>query len=115
MDDAGRWALVQRHAPPDDAPVPKRGGRDRPDALEHIAWTLLRRYGVVFWRLLEREADWLPSWRELVRVLQRLEARGEIRGGRFVAGPRANSSRCPKRFRSCANCGGNPATDSTCA
>ena len=56
-----------------------------PDALEHIAWTLLRRYGVVFWRLLEREADWLPSWRELVRVLQRLEARGEIRGGRFVA------------------------------
>ncbi|MCM3218200.1 hypothetical protein M3612_27515, partial [Niallia taxi] len=56
------------------------------DALEHIVWTLLRRYGVVFWRLLEREADWLPSWRELVRVLQRLEARGEIRGGRFVAG-----------------------------
>ena len=87
MDDAGRWALVQRHAPPDDAPVPKRGqAATDPDALEHIAWTLLRRYGVVFWRLLEREADWLPSWRELVRVLQRLEARGEIRGGRFVAG-----------------------------
>jgi ATP-dependent Lhr-like helicase len=47
---------------------------------------LLRRYGVVFWRLLEREADWLPPWRELVRVYHRLEARGEIRGGRFVAG-----------------------------
>ncbi len=87
MDDAGRWALVQRHAPPDGAPTPKRGqAATDPDALEHIAWTLLRRYGVVFWRLLEREADWLPSWRELVRVLQRLEARGEIRGGRFVAG-----------------------------
>lgn len=89
MDDAGRWALVQRGAVPDDAPapVPKRGATatDR-DALEHIVWTLLRRYGVVFWRLLEREAEWLPSWRELVRVLQRLEARGEIRGGRFVAG-----------------------------
>ncbi len=41
---------------------------------------------MVFWRLLEREAAWLPPWRELLRVYQRLEARGEIRGGRFVAG-----------------------------
>ncbi|WP_428993056.1 Lhr family helicase, partial [Pseudomonas aeruginosa] len=37
-------------------------------------------------RLLEREADWLPPWRELLRVYHRLEARGEIRGGRFIAG-----------------------------
>ncbi|EIL92163.1 DEAD/DEAH box helicase [Rhodanobacter spathiphylli B39] len=57
-----------------------------PDAIEHIARTLLRRYGVVFWKLLEREAPWLPSWRELLRVYHRLEARGEIRGGRFVEG-----------------------------
>jgi ATP-dependent Lhr-like helicase len=41
---------------------------------------------VVFWTLLQREAGWLPPWRELRRVYQRLEARGEIRGGRFVAG-----------------------------
>jgi ATP-dependent Lhr-like helicase len=47
---------------------------------------LLRRYGVVFWKLLEREAPWLPPWRELLRVYHRLEARGEIRGGRFVEG-----------------------------
>jgi ATP-dependent Lhr-like helicase len=47
---------------------------------------LLRRYGVMFWRLLEREAAWLPAWRELLPVYHRLEARGEIRGGRFVAG-----------------------------
>jgi ATP-dependent Lhr-like helicase len=47
---------------------------------------LLRRYGVVCWRLLEREAQWLPPWRELLREYQRLEARGEIRGGRFIAG-----------------------------
>jgi ATP-dependent helicase Lhr and Lhr-like helicase len=40
----------------------------------------------VFWRLLEREAPWLPPWRDLLRVYRRLEARGEIRGGRFVAG-----------------------------
>jgi ATP-dependent Lhr-like helicase len=40
---------------------------------------------VVCWRLLAREADWLPPWRDLLRVYHRLEARGEIRGGRFVA------------------------------
>ncbi len=48
--------------------------------------TLLRRYGVMFWHMLERESSWLPSWRELLSVYHRLEARGEIRGGRFVAG-----------------------------
>ena len=55
------------------------------EIVDHIADTLLRRYGVVFWRLLEREAAWLPPWRELLRVFRRLEARGEIRGGRFVS------------------------------
>ncbi|CAM5444655.1 ATP-dependent RNA helicase SrmB [Rhodanobacter lindaniclasticus] len=64
------------------------GASRRVDSIEteHIARTLLRRYGVVFWKLLEREAPWLPPWRELSRVYQRLEARGEIRGGRFVEG-----------------------------
>ena len=56
------------------------------EAIEHVARTLLARYGVVFWRLLEREAAWLPPWRELLRVYRRLESRGEVRGGRFVAG-----------------------------
>ncbi len=60
--------------------------KNDPAAVEHIALTLLQRYGVVCWRLLEREAAWLPPWRELLRVYHRLEARGEIRGGRFVAG-----------------------------
>ena len=46
---------------------------------------LLRRYGVVFRKLLTREVS-APSWRDLLRVYRRLEARGEIRGGRFVAG-----------------------------
>jgi ATP-dependent helicase Lhr and Lhr-like helicase len=36
--------------------------------------------------MLEREAAWLPPWRDLLRIYRRLEARGEIRGGRFVAG-----------------------------
>ena len=54
--------------------------------VEHIVHCLLRRYGVVFWRLLQREAAWLPAWRDMLRVLRRLEARGDVRGGRFVAG-----------------------------
>jgi ATP-dependent Lhr-like helicase len=77
MEDAGRWVLA-RHA------RPLRAGDG--DSIEHVARTLLSRYGVVFWRLIEREADWLPSWRDLLRVYRRLEGRGEIRGGRFVAG-----------------------------
>ena len=53
--------------------------------MELQAWTLLRRYGVVFRRLLTRETVAAP-WRDLTRVYRRLEARGEIRGGRFVSG-----------------------------
>lgn len=68
------------------ATPPARRPRTAPETLEHIALTLLRRYGVMFWRLLEREAAWMPSWRELLPVYHRLEARGEIRGGRFIAG-----------------------------
>ncbi|MDE3736003.1 DEAD/DEAH box helicase [Pseudomonas resinovorans] len=79
MQDAGRWALLRGKAEESNGKVPD-------EALEHVARTLLRRYGVVGWRLLEREADWLPPWRDLLRVFHRLEARGEIRGGRFVAG-----------------------------
>jgi len=52
---------------------------------EAIARTLLKRYGVVYRTLLQRESN-LPPWREIVQVYRRLEARGEIRGGRFVAG-----------------------------
>ncbi|WP_429383986.1 DNA glycosylase AlkZ-like family protein [Pseudomonas laurylsulfatiphila] len=85
MDDAGRWALLRR-APTAPVVENQRPTPTPVDTLEHIAMTLLRRYGVVFWRLLEREADWLPSWRELLRTFHRLEARGEIRGGRFVSG-----------------------------
>ena len=80
MEDAGRWAMIK--APP---VVDERAPID-PDALEHLARCLLRRYGVVGWQLLAREADGLPRWRVLAPVFHRLEARGEIRGGRFIAG-----------------------------
>ena len=56
-----------------------------PSIAEDWAWQLLRRWGVIFRDLLERE-DGAPSWFELLQVLRRLEARGEIRGGRFIAG-----------------------------
>jgi len=46
---------------------------------------LLRRWGVVFHRVVAREKG-LPPWLDLLRMCRRLEARGEIRGGRFVAG-----------------------------
>jgi ATP-dependent Lhr-like helicase len=79
IEDAGRWTKLVR---------PLRFEPNGPSgdklALETLAWILLRRYGVVFRRLLEQEE--LPAWRDLLRVYRRLEARGEIRGGRFVAG-----------------------------
>ena len=91
IEDAGRWTLTRRSPARDfreAGNAEKKGGEQKPDAdtLEHIARTLLRRYGVVCWRILEREAPWLPPWRDLLRVYHRLEARGEIRGGRFIAG-----------------------------
>ena len=79
IEDAGRWTVIR-------APHPTADGKQSAEAVEHVARTLLRRYGVVCFQLLEREAAWLPPWRELVRVYRRLEARGEIRGGRFIAG-----------------------------
>jgi ATP-dependent helicase Lhr and Lhr-like helicase len=72
---AGRWSII---APP----VVAAGDNT---AVETEAWALLRRYGVVFHRLLARENIAAP-WRDLARVYRRLEARGEIRGGRFVLG-----------------------------
>ena len=97
IDDAGRWSLTRRGSstPPDEGEStatktrktpPKVAPKIDPETVEHVAWTLLKRYGVVCWRMLEREATWLPPWRDLLRVYHRLEARGEIRGGRFVAG-----------------------------
>ena len=110
IEDAGRWSLVRRVAAASDdgdapclpqppsarkravparaaaVPVATRSSKLDAEAVELVARTLLRRYGVVCWRLLAHEADWLPPWRDLLRVYHRLEARGEIRGGRFVAG-----------------------------
>ena len=68
---SSRWSLLE-------SPDPQG------DPVEHRARQLLRRYGILFPELLMREAM-APPWRVLVQVLRRLEARGEIKGGRFVA------------------------------
>ena len=68
----GRWSLLEAVDP-------------QPDPVEPRAHQLLQRYGILFPEVLARE-PMAPSWRVLVRVLRRMEARGEIRGGRFVSG-----------------------------
>jgi ATP-dependent helicase Lhr and Lhr-like helicase len=75
-DRAGRWSVVSGFS---------RSSLSRDDAVRALAWTLLARYGVVFRRVLARETTGVP-WRDLARVYRTLEARGDIRGGRFVAG-----------------------------
>jgi ATP-dependent Lhr-like helicase len=75
LAEGGRWSLIR----------PPMVAEDESQRVEQIARSLLTRYGVVFRKLLERESG-LPSWRELLYLYRRLEARGEIRGGRFVQG-----------------------------
>jgi ATP-dependent Lhr-like helicase len=76
IESAGRWSLIRRGTPSDEPET---------ERLERVALTLLQRYGIVFRRLLARESG-APAWRDLLVVYRRLEARGEIRGGRFVSG-----------------------------
>ncbi len=91
---AGRWSLLCDEAEP--APLQKSTPAERQSesieqarrldaAHESAARMLLCRYGVLFRDLLERESN-APKWRDLLNILRRLEARGEIRGGRFVSG-----------------------------
>ena len=69
----GRWSLLERMGPVPD------------NRAEFWARQYIRRYGIFCRELLLRESS-APPWRELLHVLRRLEARGEIRGGRFIAG-----------------------------
>ncbi|HWP94181.1 MAG TPA: DEAD/DEAH box helicase [Gammaproteobacteria bacterium] len=83
VDEAGRWSLVRARVAAIDSDTRDTAFDD--EALWHIAGVLLRRWGIVFRRLLEREPA-LPPWRDLLYVYRRMEARGEVRGGRFVQG-----------------------------
>src|SRR5262249_24494503 len=77
MDEAGRWVRLPE--------PPALAGGPTAESIEAVAQKLLQRYGVVFRKLLDRESIAIP-WRDLLRVYRRLEARGEIRGRRFVGG-----------------------------
>ncbi len=115
IEDAGRWNLLTPHPGPlpqgerektgvlpplpssetsawmheagqRREQLPTAGAREiGGDNIDLIARVLLRRYGVVFRKVLEREPD-LPPWRDLLMIYRRMEARGELRGGRFVQG-----------------------------
>ncbi|MEC4677258.1 MAG: ATP-dependent DNA helicase, partial [Nitrospirota bacterium] len=74
----GRWALM--HKPEQETQAETQAETD-----ERWAWQLLERYGVFFRDLLMRESA-APAWRNLLPLYRRLEARGEIRGGRFITG-----------------------------
>jgi ATP-dependent helicase Lhr and Lhr-like helicase len=79
----GRWSLLNP-----SAGLVESGGAQaerREAELESACWMLLRRYGVVFRDVLERETT-IPRWRELLGLFRRLEARGNVRGGRFLSG-----------------------------
>jgi ATP-dependent Lhr-like helicase len=75
---AGRWSLFRREGA-------CASGAPDPSAAEFAVKILLRRYGVIFRAVLLRERLPIP-WRDLARAARALELRGEIRGGRFVAG-----------------------------
>ena len=77
----GRWAVLRTAVLRTASHVP--AGEVTPD--EFFARQLLRRYGIIMRELLAREVR-APAWRVLLGIYRRMEARGEIRGGRFVAG-----------------------------
>ena len=85
VDAAGRWsAILSAPENPEPRSTNSWPGTDE-NTLIAIVRTLLKRYGVLFRKVLERETG-LPPWRELLYVCRRLEAQGEIRGGYFVKG-----------------------------
>jgi ATP-dependent Lhr-like helicase len=83
---SGRWALIH---------PPELEGMDNDEFAESVARLLLQRYGVLFRDLYMRESLTLP-WREVLRSLRRLEARGVVRGGRFVSGPNGEQYALPE-------------------
>jgi len=78
IEDAGRWSLLNLPGTAD--------GKQLDDAqLERLVGIYLQRWGVLSRRVLEREQN-APPWRQLLLQLRRMELRGDIRGGRFIAG-----------------------------
>ncbi len=84
ISDAGRWSLL---SPSKISPTDSSEGTVylSEEELERLINIYLGRWGVLHRRIMERESA-APPWRDMLRHLRRLELRGEIRGGRFIAG-----------------------------
>jgi ATP-dependent Lhr-like helicase len=103
---AGRWSLL---APPPPAVILSEAkdlqstaiaeATQREAEIESAALVLLWRYGIVFRDLVQRETT-MPRWRELLGMLRRLEARGIVRGGRFVSGFQGEQFALPQAIES---------------
>lgn len=89
----GRWSLLPELEPGTDGCSPN----ELEMLAETVAWQLLRRWGVVLWELWDREPFRIP-WRYVHRALRRLEARGVVLGGRFVAGLTGEQFALPDAF-----------------
>ncbi len=85
LEAAGRWSLLRSGAAAGGDRAREAGAPPDGDDAEAFGLLLLKRYGVVFRKILERESL-APRWRDLLSAFRRLEARGDIRGGRFVDG-----------------------------
>ncbi|AEU38604.1 DEAD/DEAH box helicase [Granulicella mallensis] len=99
---AGRWSLLCEPVNASTELGPQGAiarAKQAAVALDAHARILLCRYGVLFRDLLARESN-APKWRDLLPVLRRLEARGEIRGGRFVSGPFGEQYALPEAVES---------------
>jgi ATP-dependent Lhr-like helicase len=83
----GRWSLLETK------------GAVAESKTEFWAQQYVRRYGIFCRELLVRESS-APPWRELLKILRRSEARGEIRGGRFIAGLNGEQFALPEAVES---------------
>jgi ATP-dependent helicase Lhr and Lhr-like helicase len=109
IEFAGRWSLLPRSGDFPASMGASNGAASREAAIEKFARVLLRRYGVVFRRLLERES-FSVTWYEFGRIYRQWEARGEIRGGYFVGGVSGEQFALPEaigRLRSIRNSSSN--------
>jgi ATP-dependent Lhr-like helicase len=85
VEDAGRWSLLKTFSFPETKKPSRHWDVLDDDQLERLVCIYLQRWGVLFRSLLERES-YAPPWRVLLTILRKMELRGAIRGGRFVAG-----------------------------
>jgi len=104
LQQGGRWSLIQEavrsHTQPRAPTNQSSSSAKIPlESIEHCIAVLLKRYGILFRALLTRESL-SPGWSDLLPALRRMEARGNLRGGRFVAGQYGEQFALPEAVES---------------